>query len=89
MAEMELSHILSSHGKSSDQQSSLVRLREQVGSISDRLRNLSHGMHSCVLEQLGLTVALRSMCDHLRRSGYPVSLAVRRVPRTLPQSVSD
>jgi PAS domain S-box-containing protein len=63
-------------------------LREGVASISDRLRSLSHELHSAVLDELGLTVALRSLCDQVQRSsGQPATFAARNVPRAVRPDV--
>lgn len=64
-------------------------VREEIATLSDRLRSLSHGLHSAVLEQLGLAVALRSLCDQIQKaSGRRVLLATRNVPRSLPPEVA-
>jgi signal transduction histidine kinase len=58
----------------------MSRVAEGLASVSDELREISHGIHPAILSEGGLAPALRSLC---RRSAVPVELdlhAERRLP---------
>jgi signal transduction histidine kinase len=58
----------------------LSRVAEELASVSDELRELSHGIHPAILSEGGLGPALRAL---RRRSAVPVELdlhAERRLP---------
>jgi signal transduction histidine kinase len=46
----------------------LDTLSAQVSSLSDDIRNLSHGLHPSFLEDLGLEAALRALCEEFEQS---------------------
>ena len=58
----------------------LSRIAEQLASVFDQAREISHGIHPAILSQRGLTPALRALA---RRSAVPVELDLgtgRRLP---------
>jgi signal transduction histidine kinase len=61
-------------------QGALSRAAEGLASMSDELREISHGIHPATLSEGGLAPALKALC---RRSAIPVELdlhAGRRLP---------
>jgi len=61
-------------------QGALSRAAEGLASVSDELREISHGIHPAILSEGGLAPALKALC---RRSAIPVELdlhAERRLP---------
>jgi signal transduction histidine kinase len=61
-------------------QGALSRVAEELSSMSDELREISHGIHPAILSEGGLKTALRAL---RRRSSVPVELhlhAERRLP---------
>ena len=61
------------------------RIREDVGTLSELVRNLSHRLHPSMLEDLGLEPALRALIEELEEAhGLAVRLAISRLPRSLP-----
>jgi signal transduction histidine kinase len=61
----------------------LSRVAEGLASVSDELREISHGIHPAILSEGGLERALRALC---RRSAVPVELDLR-AERRLPAHV--
>jgi signal transduction histidine kinase len=61
----------------------LSRVAAELASVSDELREISHGIHPAILSEGGLQPALRAL---RRRSAVPVELDVR-AGRRLPEPV--
>jgi len=59
------------------------RIQETLVSVTDEIREISHGLHPALLSHAGVAPALRSLA---RRSAVPVELDLD-VERRLPQSV--
>jgi signal transduction histidine kinase len=53
--------------ENSDACRELEEIRQRTVSLSDDVRNLSHGLHSAVLQNAGLAPALRAHCGELRQ----------------------
>ncbi len=54
--------------------SELSRITDRLGGVSDRVREISHGIHPAILSSAGLRPALRALG---RRSAVPVDMDVR------------
>jgi signal transduction histidine kinase len=62
---------------------------ERLGNLAKDLQQVSHGLHSAVLEKIGLEAAVRSDCDTLsKRSVLSVNFRATGVPRRLPDSIA-
>jgi two-component system, chemotaxis family, CheB/CheR fusion protein len=67
----------------------LSGLRNKVAGLSDGLRGLAYRLHPSVLDDLGLAVALQSLCsDFAEREKMPAKFSAFGEPGTLPEVVS-
>lgn len=67
----------------------LENLVKQARVLADDLRKISHTLHPAILEDLGLTVALRSLASHMaERSGLGISFSAGGAPNDLPSEIS-
>ena len=63
----------------------LDQLVEQARALSDDLRRISHRLHPTVVQDLGVSAALRSLTTEFsERTGMPATFVERDVPRHLP-----
>lgn len=63
----------------------LRSFRERVSDLSDDAHHLAYRLHPSVLEDLGLTAAMRTYIrDFAAREGIWVQLVQKKVPRSLP-----
>lgn len=63
--------------------------REQIGILAQEIQEFSRQLHSSVLHELGLEIALRAECDaYSRRAGTPVEFSAENVPEVLPENIS-
>ncbi len=68
----------------------LRSFRERASELSDDARNLAHRLHPSILEDLGLSVALRShVSDFSSRERIQVRLAQKNLPRVMPQEMAS
>ncbi|MCU1659062.1 MAG: hypothetical protein JWO57_3718, partial [Pseudonocardiales bacterium] len=67
----------------SELNAAVSRVAEELGSVSDELRAISHGIHPAILSRGGLQPALNALC---RRSPVPVELDLH-TERRLPEPV--
>ena len=59
-------------------QDQIARLREKTDWLSERIRQLSHDLHSSILQHVGLPAALSSYCAEFSdREGIAVTLDIR------------
>jgi signal transduction histidine kinase len=59
-------------------QEQIARLREKTDWLSERIRQLSHDLHSSILQHVGLPAALNSYCAEFSdREGITVTLDIR------------
>jgi PAS domain S-box-containing protein len=69
-----------------------ARLKEfsrQAKGLSAEVHRISHGLHPAKLKQLGLAVAMRSVCREVEAAhGITVHLETRDIPRVLPDDVA-
>jgi PAS domain S-box-containing protein len=64
-------------------------MREQLAALSESVHSLSRQLHPSILDDLGLTDALRSECLSLgQRDGIAVDYDARGVPVDLPRDVA-
>ena len=64
-------------------------LQEQVGRLSDDVRNLAYRLHPSVLDYLGLEAALESECTQFSdREGIPAEFSADNVPSEIPHDVA-
>ncbi len=69
-----------------DRLTSLDALRAQLQSINTDVRQISHRLHPSILNDLGLTVALRSLVDEFgKREDMPATFLGLNVPDLAPQ----
>jgi signal transduction histidine kinase len=67
----------------------VARLQGQVAGLSEQMRRLSHELHSSILQNVGLAVALRRYCDDFTgRHGVAVDLDVQDRIDPIPADVS-
>ena len=58
--------------------------REQIGVLAQEIQEFSRQLHSGVLHELGLEIALRAECDaYSRRTGTAVTFSAENVPEVL------
>ena len=63
--------------------------REQIGVLAQEIQEFSRQLHSGVLHELGLEVALRAECDaYARRTGTAVKFSAENVPELLREDIS-
>ena len=81
----QLSCLREQPGLSGECRDRLAELTPQLSAIASDLQRLSRGLHSAVLENIGLAAALRSECMALSKSGVlDVSFHASQVPPRLP-----
>jgi PAS domain S-box-containing protein len=62
--------------------------REQIGMLAREIQEFSRQLHSSVLHELGLAVALRAECDaYSRRTGTAVAFSAENVPELLREDI--
>lgn len=67
----------------------LETMGERLGNLAKDLQQMSRGLHSAVLDKIGLEAAVRSDCDSLsKRSPLRVTFRAASVPRRLPDHVA-
>ena len=76
---------------SADQTSEKFRdLQTRVVQLSQDVRQISHRLHPSILEDLGLTAALRELCEEFSaREGLEVAFEQEAVPKALPVDVAS
>jgi PAS domain S-box-containing protein len=64
-------------------------LQDQIISISNDIHSLSRQLHPSILEDLGLTKAVESLCALFsNREGIEVAFTAENIPGTLPKDIS-
>jgi PAS domain S-box-containing protein len=67
---------------------SLRNLQTRVVKLAEDVRQLSHQLHSTILEDLGLNAALNELCEEFSaREGIEVAFEALAVPKPLPLAV--
>ncbi len=68
----------------------LRNLQTRVVRLSEDVRQISHRLHPSILEDLGLTAALRELCEEFSaREGIEVVFEQEAVPKALPVDVAS
>src|SRR5262249_976950 len=63
----------------------IARLRDKTDLLSERIRQVSHELHSSILQHVGLPAALNSYCAEFSdREGIAVTLDIRDDVNALP-----
>jgi len=63
--------------------------REQIGSINTDVRLISHRLHPAILNDLGLSAALKALVTEFgEREGMPVSYVTQTLPESWPAEVA-
>jgi signal transduction histidine kinase len=66
-----------------------VKLQKQVQEMSADIQGLSHRLHPAKLDHLGLSAAIRSLCDELSASAnLKIEFHQHRLPATIPKDVA-
>lgn len=72
---IEIGKLAGAPGPSDDISDRLRGLQKQAVQVSQEVRRLSHGLHSSVIEDLGLSTALEEFCEEFGKAqGIPVRL---------------
>jgi signal transduction histidine kinase len=67
----------------------LEQIGQQCSSLATDVQAISHELHPSILENLGLTTAVKSYCREVaQQNGVVVELSSGNLPRFLPQDVS-
>lgn len=65
--------------------SQVTKLQDRATELSDRIRRLSHHLHSSTLEHVGLTAALKAYCEEFtEREGIAISLRIQEGLEAIP-----
>jgi signal transduction histidine kinase len=68
----------------------LLSIRDYVGALSNDIRRIAYQLHPSSLDHLGLSVALRSLCNEFaEREKLDVKFVVRKVPRKIPPDIAS
>jgi signal transduction histidine kinase len=68
----------------------LVQLRTRIVELAQDVRQISHQLHPSILQDLGLTAALRELCEEFSaREGIEVLFTQDGTPEALPVEVSS
>jgi signal transduction histidine kinase len=68
----------------------LLSLQARVVQLSQDVRQIAHQLHPSILEDLGLTAALRELCEEFSaREGVEVVFEQETMPEALPVEVSS
>jgi signal transduction histidine kinase len=84
----EMSNATRGPGVSPELCSAMEAMEERLRTLAKDLQALSRGLHSAVLDKIGLEAAIRSECDALSRRGLAVSFQAANVPRRLPDNTA-
>ena len=69
--------------------SAIAQLRAQIAELSDDLRRIAYQLHPAMLDDLGLSFALKSLVEEFgRREGVPATFVCRDQPKTLPPLIA-
>jgi signal transduction histidine kinase len=74
----------------SEWKTGLLRIRDEAGALSNDIRRIAYQLHPSSLDHLGLSVALRSLCNEFaQRENLHVKFVSRKVPRRIPPDVAS
>jgi two-component system CheB/CheR fusion protein len=67
----------------------LEKIFEQLGQLSEDVRQLSHGLHPTIIDDLGLSAALRILTNEFgEREGMITTFAAQDVPEEIPVEIA-
>lgn len=70
--------------------STLESLRQQVADLSEDIHTMAYRLHPSILDDLGLSAAIRSLIDEFsKRHGIEFSFRERRFPQRIPTTVAS
>ena len=70
--------------------SKLESLRQQVADLSEDIHGMAYRLHPSILDDLGLSAAIRSLIDEFsKRHGIEVSFQERHFPQRIPTMVAS
>jgi PAS domain S-box-containing protein len=85
LLETKVVHLRGQPGLTKQVAADAERVREDIATVSELIRNLSHRLHPSILEDLGLEPALRALVEELEAAhGLAVRLAMTPLPRQIP-----
>jgi two-component system CheB/CheR fusion protein len=88
LLEMNTERLLQQTG-APELRSAITQLRTQIAELSDDLRRIAYQLHPAMLDDLGLSFALKSLVEEFgRREGVPVTFTCRDQPKTLPPLIA-
>jgi len=68
----------------------LLSIRDEVGALSNDIRQIAYQLHPSSLDHLGLSVALRSLCtEFTEREKLEVNFTARKVPKRIPPDIAN
>lgn len=86
---VELSFAANRSDVSPDLRSALDEMGESLRKLAQDLQQISRGLHSAVLDTIGLEAAIRSECDALlKRAGMSIQFVAIGIPPRLPAEIS-
>jgi signal transduction histidine kinase len=72
-----------------DVRKGLLKVRDQVGSVSNSVRRIAYQLHPSTLEHLGLSIALRSFVrEFAEREAIDARFTASSVPKNIPPEIS-
>ncbi len=84
----EMSGTAGGAGVSPELRGAMEAMVERLRSLAKDLQAMSRGLHSAVLDKIGLEAAIRSECETLTRHGLAASFHAANVPRRLPDNTA-
>ena len=88
LAEMRLEQLAALVPSSDTVQKAVRAIRTPLADLSSGLREISRRLHPYIIEDLGLSAAIRELVSQFRGAGIEVSLTDRGVPSQLPMDLS-
>lgn len=85
---LEMGHTAADAGVPPVLRGALEAMVERLRTLSRDLQAMSRGLHSAVLDKIGLEAAIGSECDTLGRHGIEVTFEAANVPRKLPENIA-
>jgi two-component system CheB/CheR fusion protein len=86
---MDLQHLSASVPRDSDTHKMIDAVAARTGALADDVRKISHGLHPSMLDDLGLSYALKALGDEFsERENMMVTLQRQNVPEHIPQNAA-
>ncbi len=84
----EMNNTAGRHDIPRELRSEMEAMEERLRTLAKDIQTMSRGLHSAVLDKIGLEAAIRSECDALSRRGLAVTFRAAGVPRRLQQNIA-